>query len=78
MLIIAMDTNFWLKRRAVSNDVRDPTLELGWGYFVEDHEYQQHIFKYMDQDDVSIVALLHVLYLLSCLDRLVHAPDSLR
>ena len=52
-LIIAIDANFRLKRRAVSNDARDPGLLSGQGYFVEDSEYRAHILQYADQEDVS-------------------------
>ena len=48
-----MDANFRLKRRAISNDARDPGLMSGLGYFVEDKMYREHILNYVDQDDVS-------------------------
>lgn len=53
-LIIAIDANFRLKRRAVSNDARDPGLVSGQGYFVPDALYGPHILQYTDQDDVGI------------------------
>lgn len=51
-MAIAMDANFRLKRRAVSNNVRDPALGSGWGYFVEDTAYNEHILRHANQDDV--------------------------
>ncbi|KAF7792933.1 hypothetical protein EIP86_004036 [Pleurotus ostreatoroseus] len=61
--IIAIDANFRLKRRAVSNDARDPALGSGWGYFVEDGPYREHILKYVDQQEISTCtgfsALMH-------------------
>ncbi|KAG1726701.1 uncharacterized protein EDB91DRAFT_1330919 [Suillus paluster] len=39
-LFLAIDANFWLKRKAVSNDNVDPSLSRGWGYFVEEDAYK--------------------------------------
>ena len=52
-MLIAIDANFRLKRRAVSSNERDPALGSGWGYFVEDLPYREHVLKHADQDDVS-------------------------
>ena len=52
-MLIAVDANFRLKRRAVSSNDRDPALGSGWGYFVEDTPYREHVLKYADQEDVS-------------------------
>ena len=52
-LFVAIDANFRLKRRLVSNDTRDPSLAPGAGYFVPDQEYKEFLLKYVDQDDVS-------------------------
>ena len=57
-LIIAIDANFRLKRRAVSNDARDPGLMSGLGYFVPDEEYRNFIMLHTDQDDVSEQSLI--------------------
>ena len=54
-LIIAIDANFRLKRRAVSNDARDPGLMSGLGYFVADEPYRNYILQYADQEDVSLI-----------------------
>ncbi|KAF7797869.1 hypothetical protein EIP86_009075, partial [Pleurotus ostreatoroseus] len=48
-----IDANFRLKRRAVSSDARDPALGSGWGYYVEDTAYREHVLKYADQEDIS-------------------------
>ncbi|KAF9487933.1 hypothetical protein BDN71DRAFT_1478250 [Pleurotus eryngii] len=42
-LFIGIDANFRLKRKNVSNDILDPGLSRGWGYFVEDTAYQAHV-----------------------------------
>ena len=55
LLILAIDANFRLKRRAVSNDARDPSLMSGYGYFVQDSSYREHILSHADQDDVRTI-----------------------
>ena len=52
-MFIAIDANFRLKRRAVSNETQDPALGSGWGYFVEDSNYRVHLRKYVEQDEVK-------------------------
>jgi hypothetical protein len=39
-LFLAIDANFRLKRKAVSNDSVDPSLSSGWAYFVDDEAYK--------------------------------------
>ena len=51
--------NFRLKRRAVSNNARDPGLMSGQAYFVPDDIYRKHVLKYADQEDVRY----HFIYL---------------
>ena len=55
-MVIAVDANFRLKRRAISSNQRDPALGSGMGYFVEDTEYRKHVLRYADQKDVSLIA----------------------
>ena len=52
-LVVAIDANFRLKRRAVSTTDRDPPLGSGWGYFVEDGPYLEHVLANASQEDVS-------------------------
>ncbi|KAJ3536762.1 hypothetical protein NM688_g6792 [Phlebia brevispora] len=52
-MLIAIDVNFRLKRQAVSSNERDPALGSGWGYFVEDTRYREHVLKYANQEDIS-------------------------
>lgn len=47
-----MDACFRLKRRAVSNEQKDPILGSGWGYFVEDTKYREVLGAYADQEEV--------------------------
>jgi hypothetical protein len=56
-LVVAIDANFRLKRRAVSSNERDPALGDGWGYFVEDKPYLDYVLKHADQEDVSHVRI---------------------
>ncbi|KAG1772883.1 hypothetical protein EV702DRAFT_1048489 [Suillus placidus] len=39
-LFLAIDANFWLKRKVVSKDSVDPSLSNGWGYFVKESVYK--------------------------------------
>ncbi|KAF7797641.1 hypothetical protein EIP86_008841 [Pleurotus ostreatoroseus] len=51
-MFIAIDANFRLKRRAISNETRDPALGSGLGYFVEDTTYRAHLAEYVDQEEI--------------------------
>ncbi|KAG1820913.1 uncharacterized protein BJ212DRAFT_1550103 [Suillus subaureus] len=42
-LFIAVDANFWLKRKAISSDQVDPGLNVGWAYFVKEQQYKSHL-----------------------------------
>lgn len=42
-LFVALDANFRLRRRAVSNNEQDPSLSKGWGYFVEDAAFKAYL-----------------------------------
>ncbi|KAG2746814.1 hypothetical protein P692DRAFT_20738788, partial [Suillus brevipes Sb2] len=42
-LFVAIDANFRLKRKAVSCDTADPSLNLGCGYFVRDSAYKSYL-----------------------------------
>lgn len=58
-LIIAIDANFRLKRRAISSDARDPPLGSGWGYFVERDGYREWLLDHVDEEEVSPL-LIHM------------------
>ncbi|KAG2107222.1 uncharacterized protein F5147DRAFT_746023 [Suillus discolor] len=45
-LFLAIDANFWLKRRMVSKDSVDPGLSHGWAYFVEETAYKTYLQSY--------------------------------
>ncbi|EIW53788.1 uncharacterized protein TRAVEDRAFT_134057, partial [Trametes versicolor FP-101664 SS1] len=48
-LHLAIDANFRLKRKKVSNDAVDPSLNKGCAYVVEETAYKDHIAKFDNQ-----------------------------
>ncbi|KAF7305707.1 CxC2 domain-containing protein [Mycena chlorophos] len=52
-LLLALDANFRLKNRIRANEHQDPSLGSGWGYFVEDEDYKEHLSDYVAEVDVS-------------------------
>ncbi|KAJ6465540.1 hypothetical protein C8R47DRAFT_1235772 [Mycena vitilis] len=53
MLLLAVDANFRLKNRMRTNEIEDPSLGPGWGYWVDERPYKEHIKKYVNEKDVS-------------------------
>jgi hypothetical protein len=53
MLLLAVDANFRLKNRMWANEIDDPSLGPGWGYWVEPKGYKRHIKKYVNEKDVG-------------------------
>lgn len=45
-LFVAIDANFRLKRKAVSSNVLDPSLNDGWAYFVEEKPYKDYLAQH--------------------------------
>ena len=52
-LFVAIDANFRLKRRAISNDARDPSMSSGWAFFVDGCTYREHLREHVNEADVS-------------------------
>ncbi|KAI0703791.1 hypothetical protein BC835DRAFT_1230192, partial [Cytidiella melzeri] len=52
-VVVALDANFRLRRRAISNEMRDPALGSGWGYFVEDNRYRGYLQDRTEDDEIS-------------------------
>ncbi|KAF9463104.1 hypothetical protein BDZ94DRAFT_1193298 [Collybia nuda] len=48
-LFLAIDANFRLKRLDVSNDIRDPGLNHGYAYFVEEKAFKKYLREYDDR-----------------------------
>ena len=61
MTIIALDANFRLRRRAISNEERDPALSSGWGYFVQDGPYRDYLRDHVEDGEVSSGKLYHLM-----------------
>ncbi|KAJ6506111.1 hypothetical protein DFH09DRAFT_1375122 [Mycena vulgaris] len=53
MLLLAVDVNFRLKNRMRLNEIEDPSLGPGWGYWVEPKKYTTHLRKYVNEKDIS-------------------------
>ncbi|KAJ7154943.1 hypothetical protein C8R43DRAFT_1126327 [Mycena crocata] len=53
MLLLAMDANFRLKNRMRANEIDDPSLGPGWGYWVEPDAYKEHLKNYVNEKDIS-------------------------
>ncbi|TFK78846.1 hypothetical protein K466DRAFT_606615 [Polyporus arcularius HHB13444] len=53
MMTVAIDACFRLKRRAVSDEHKDPILGSGWGYWVKDTGYKELLAEYGDQSEMS-------------------------
>lgn len=51
-MVIAIDANFRLRRRAISNEDRDPALASGCGYFVEDSAYRGYLKDCVNEAEV--------------------------
>jgi hypothetical protein len=52
-MFIAMDACFRLKRRMISNSLRDPGLGTGWAYLVEWAPYRDYLATTTTQKEVS-------------------------
>ncbi|KAG1738072.1 uncharacterized protein EDB91DRAFT_1249369 [Suillus paluster] len=48
-LFIAIDANFRLKRQAISTDEADPSLSMGWSYFVEEKKFKTHLKEHLSE-----------------------------
>ncbi|KAF7974583.1 hypothetical protein HWV62_11966, partial [Athelia sp. TMB] len=58
-LFLAIDANFRLKRKDVSSDAADPSLNRGRAYFVEETRYKAHLAKYGDQVETTSDCVNH-------------------
>ncbi|THU83395.1 hypothetical protein K435DRAFT_555985, partial [Dendrothele bispora CBS 962.96] len=53
MMFLAIDACFRLKRKQISSWNRDPSLQDGWAYFVENKPFLDWIESMKDQKEVS-------------------------
>ncbi|KAJ7901027.1 hypothetical protein B0H14DRAFT_3422936 [Mycena olivaceomarginata] len=49
----AIDANFRMKNRMRANEIHDPPLGPGWGFWVEPEGYKTHLKNYVQEKDVS-------------------------
>ncbi|KAK7045173.1 CxC2 domain-containing protein [Favolaschia claudopus] len=61
MLILAVDANFRLRNRIRVNEIDDPSLGPGWGYFVEPGSYREHLKNYVGEDELFCKKTLEIL-----------------
>ncbi|KAF7291343.1 CxC2 domain-containing protein [Mycena indigotica] len=52
-MFIAIDACFRLKRRTISNELRDPGLGTGWAYMLEWAPYREYLLTTTDQQEMS-------------------------
>ncbi|KAF7307926.1 CxC2 domain-containing protein [Mycena kentingensis (nom. inval.)] len=52
-LMLALDANFRLKNRIRANERRDRSYGPGWGCFVDEGPYKEHLSDYVAEEDIS-------------------------
>ncbi|THU98713.1 hypothetical protein K435DRAFT_562307, partial [Dendrothele bispora CBS 962.96] len=52
-LFLAIDANFRLRNRVVSNEYRSPILGDGWAYLVPSKPYREHIENHVSEKEMS-------------------------
>jgi hypothetical protein len=57
MLILTMDANFHLRSK-LCDTLNKIHLSLGWSYFVNNGPYSNFIKDYVDQEEVSMFAMI--------------------
>lgn len=78
-LFVAIDANFRLKRKAVSSDTADPSLNVGWGYFVRDSMYKSYLADHAtEKQEVSKTILVILLNLTWFFNVAKHLCESQR
>ncbi|KAK7016228.1 hypothetical protein VNI00_018947 [Paramarasmius palmivorus] len=60
-LFISIDACFRLKRKRVSSWAKDPSLQDGWAYFVEEQPYREWVLKMKEQKEMSTCSGLSAL-----------------
>ncbi|KAG2066498.1 hypothetical protein BDR04DRAFT_1129977 [Suillus decipiens] len=48
-LFIAINTNFCLKRQAISTTEVDPSLSMGWSYFIEEKKFKTYLKEHLSK-----------------------------
>ena len=52
---ISLDVCFRFKRYDISSEDKDPIIDNGWSYFVEDLAYKEQLKKYKGQKAVRLM-----------------------
>jgi hypothetical protein len=55
IVFLAFDACFRLKRRLVSNELKDPSLGSGWAFLLESAPYRKFLLTVTDQKEVRFV-----------------------
>ncbi|THU86212.1 hypothetical protein K435DRAFT_868513 [Dendrothele bispora CBS 962.96] len=50
---LALDANFRLRNKIVSDDFKSPTLGPGWAYLVPQETYKEYIEKFVDEKEMN-------------------------
>ncbi|THU88535.1 hypothetical protein K435DRAFT_679607, partial [Dendrothele bispora CBS 962.96] len=50
---LALDANFRLRNKIVSNDYKSPTLGPGWAYLVPQEAYKEYIENFVDEKEMN-------------------------
>ncbi|KAG2052216.1 hypothetical protein BDR06DRAFT_983243 [Suillus hirtellus] len=58
-LFMAIDMNFRLKCKAVSSDTANPSLNVGWGYFVHDGTYKSYLVAHAKEKQEQSTCVSH-------------------
>ncbi|KAG1844478.1 hypothetical protein F4604DRAFT_1884448 [Suillus subluteus] len=58
-LFLAIDANFRLKHCLVLNNIKDPGLSCGWGYFVEEGQYKTYLRNHADVMQEKSMCISH-------------------
>ncbi|THU95867.1 hypothetical protein K435DRAFT_819601 [Dendrothele bispora CBS 962.96] len=53
VLFLAIDANFRLRNKIVSNSYQSPTLGDGWAYMVPSQPYKEHLAKHVSEEERS-------------------------
>ena len=74
-----LDGCFRVKRYKVSSEEKDPIIDNGWGFFVEESGYKEQLKKYVSQKAVSSIEFVDMESLTNLIKGVdVHRPGRAR
>jgi hypothetical protein len=62
-LKLSEDANFKLINRNMSTEARDPVIDDGTGYFANRKDYSEHIWKHVDEQEISSCSGFQAMFL---------------